>query len=276
MRRIGLHVQVDDTLVNVSKKADRLGIDSFQCFLCLKTEGRLIPFSEEDIHEFVTTKRKNYKELYLHSSYWVNLSDVKRSRHPLLKREIDLAKRLKFDAVVLHSGSSKNAKNKQEAIKALARSVNWLLENNQGLQVILENVAHGGNAVGNDLHDFKQLLTMIEQPEKLFFCIDVAHAYLYGYDIVDPEKRERFIELVDSFLGWDRVALIHLNDTQEKVGSRIDQHYNVGEGSIGDEALKAFVLHPKIRDIPVIMEIPTLPEEQQKRLLEKVRGWHKE
>lgn len=273
MRTIGLHIQVDSTLEELAHKALRLGVTTFQCFLALKTAGRLIPFSEKDISQFIKLRKEHFGKLYLHSSYWVNLSDTKRTEHYLLERELALAKRLEFTDIVLHSGSSKNAKNKQDAINALAHSVNWLLEHNQGLTVILENVAHGGNAVGNDLCDFKKLLKQVDQPKRLKFCIDVAHAYLFGYDISNDDGQKQFIELVDDIMGWEQVALIHLNDTQEKSGSKIDKHHSVGDGSIGDKALKSFIMHPQIIDIPIIIEVPTFSEEQQQNMVKKVKRW---
>ncbi len=276
MRKIGLHLQVDGSLTSVAREAMKLHLKIFQCFLAKKTVGRVMKFELDDIREFVSLRRRYFDQLYLHSSYWVNLCDADRDRHPLLEKELSLAQRLEFTHVVLHPGSWRGAKNKKDGIDALALSVNRLLSADHGLKVVLENVAHGGKAVGNDLRDFRMLLKKIDKPEKLKFCIDVAHAYLFGYDIAHQEGREQFIQLVDDIMGWENVELIHLNDTKESLGSMIDQHYSVGDGSIGDQALKSFIFDPKIKDIPLIMEVPMLSREQQKNLLEKVRSWHSE
>ena len=276
MRHIGLHLHIDDTLVALAQKATRLNLNFFQCFLALRTEGRLIPFTDQDIEQFIVLRRKHFGNLYLHSSYWVNLADTQRTHHPLLEKEFELAKKLEFSHVVFHAGSAKGARNKQDAIDALARTLNKVLAKENDLQILLENTAHGGNAVGSDLNDFRKLLKKIEQPEKLKFCIDVAHAYLYGYDMVTEKGRKNFMALVEDIFGWSNVHLIHLNDTKEALGSKIDQHWPTGEGTIGDKALKTFVLQPEVIDIPVLLEVPMLSEEKQKQLLEKVAGWYKE
>ena len=47
--------------------------------------------------------------------------------------------------------------------------------------------------------------------------------------------------------------------------SRKDEHAHIGLGEIGEEGFKVFVTHPKIRDLPLILETPA----------DKTRG-HKE
>lgn len=274
MKHIGLHLHIDSTLEALAQKAIRLDLRFFQCFLALRTEGRMIPFTDEDIEQFLVFRKKYFGNLYLHSSYWVNLADTQRTYHPLLEKEFELAKKLEFTHVVFHGGSAKGAWSKKDAIDALARTLNGLLAKEHNLQILLENTAHGGNAVGSDLNDFRLLLKKIEQPEKLKFCIDIVHAYLFGYDVVTQKGRKNFMALVEDVFGWDNVHLIHLNDTKEALGSKIDQHWPTGEGTIGDEALKKFILQPEVIDIPVLLEVPMLSEEKQKKLLEKVSSWY--
>lgn len=269
-------MQIDDTLVSLAEKAIRLNLSYFQCFLAQKAVSRVFKFTQDDIAAFLELRKKYFKNIYLHSSYFVNLADATRTYHPLLERELKLAQQLAFSHILFHAGSAAGARSKEKSIDALARILNDLLARDHGLKIILENTAHGGNAVGSDLKDFRALLKKIERPEKLKFCIDVGHAFLFGYDVVTESGQKQFINMVDDILGWNNVVLIHLNDTKEQIGARIDKHWATGEGTIGDEALKRFVLHPKIINIPVLLEVPTLPEEKQKQLLEKVAGWYPE
>lgn len=274
MRDIGLHLQIHSTLAELVDQADRFGLRIFQCFLARRQVGELLPFAQADIEQFTAIRKERFGNLYLHSSYWVNLADTTRRYHPLLEQELALAHRLGFTHVVAHAGSGKGARNKDAMFDALAFSVDRLLNNEHGLTIVLENTAHGGKSVGSDLRDMRTLLTLLGHPEKLRFCIDIAHAHLFGYGVATEAGQDQFMEQVENSMGWNNVALIHLNDSKEKCGSRIDQHYSVGDGQIGDAMLKRFIFHPSIEKIPVIMEVPMLPEEEQQKLLEKVRGWH--
>src|SRR5207244_2099203 len=113
-----------------------------------------------------------------------------------------------------------------------------------------------------------------DDPDKIVFCIDTAHAYSYGYNLVDLESQKQFIHLIEECIGFKRVVLIHLNDTQEKLGSYIDKHALLGEGKIGLEPLKHFILHPHIINIPLILELPIVSEEEELTLLHKVAQWY--
>ncbi|HML19250.1 MAG TPA: endonuclease IV, partial [Candidatus Dependentiae bacterium] len=78
----------------------------------------------------------------------------------------------------------------------------------------------------------------------------------------------------DDSIGIKNISLLHLNDTNQPCGSRIDKHALIGEGEIGEEALKQFVLDERLSHIPIILELPVLPEEQEDAMLQKIRTWH--
>jgi deoxyribonuclease-4 len=192
----------------------------------------------------------------------------------VLQRELELAKRLEFTHMILHSGSTKGVKFREEGITIIANVLNRVLKRENDITIVLENTAHGGMAVGSDLHDFSRLLAKLDQPDKVKFCIDTAHAYAYGYDLATQKGQADFINVLEKTIGVSRIALIHLNDTGEKLGSRIDRHSILGEGLLGDDALKSFIFHPKLQDIPVLMELPVVSEEIELEMLRKVRSWH--
>ena len=126
MRKVGLHLRVETTLVDVIERALRLHVDFFQCFLTLKTAGRVLPLNSSDIKEFVFLRRKYFKDIYLHVSYWVNLSSIEYNPHKLLKRELALAKKLEFTHVIFHPGSAKGTRDVNVGIDALAKMINDL------------------------------------------------------------------------------------------------------------------------------------------------------
>jgi len=276
LRQLGLHLRIETTLVALIERALELELDFFQCFLTLKTAGRVLTVSQTDMDLFLALRRKYFTDIYLHVSYWVNLSSVKYNPHLLFKKEIELARRLEFTHVILHPGSAKGAKDRTKGIDALARILNHLVEHVPDLTFTLENVAQGPPCIGGNINDFRLLLEKLDQPERVDFCIDTGHAYSHGYDLSNINYQETFLDLVDEKISLERVALIHLNDTGEKLGAKIDRHKPLGKGKIGLDALKRFVLHPRIKDKPVLLEPPMMPEDQVEQELEMVRGWIKE
>ena len=285
MRKLGLHLRLDTSLVDLVKKAKDLEIDFFQCFLTQKTEGRILPLDSQDIEDFVELRRESFKDSYLHISYWVNLSSVKNNEHRLLAKELALVKKLEFTHIVIHPGSAKGEKRLSKGIDALAGMINSLIKNGpdsssesangKNFTFVIENVAQKFPCIGGDISHFRLLLEKLDNPDKIKFCIDTAHAFSYGYDLADFKKQDEFVDFIDSQVGLNRVCLIHLNDNIGACGSHIDTHCALGEGKIGLEALKRFAQQPKLQNIPVLLEPPMMSDEQLRKELELVRSWIK-
>lgn len=271
MRSLGLHLRYEKSLLEMANLAVSMGLDFFQCFLTLKTEGKTFIFDNNDMKEFLNLRRTHFKNLFMHSSYWVNLSSVKVAEHKLFARELYLVKKLEFTHVIIHPGSSKGAKKVVNGIDALARVINNLVKIEQDITLVLENVAQSKPSVGGDIEHFKILLEKLDNHERVKFCIDTAHAYAYGYDIKSESGQDEFLRNFDTKVGLDKICLIHLNDNAEKQGSHFDVHARLGDGKIGLEALGRFAKHEKLKGIPVLTEPPVMSENDLRAEFDKLR-----
>lgn len=295
MRKLGLHLRYETSLVDMLEKAKNLNLDFFQCFLTMKTEGRILSLDTCDIEDFVRLRRDLFKDLFLHISYWVNMSSINDNPHRLLAKELSLARKMEFTHVVIHPGSGKGSKKLSDGLNALAAIINSATKdeqdlisestsgkstvsrdfNGKNLTFVLENVAQKFPCIGGDISHFRLLLEKLDNPDKIKFCIDTAHAFSYGYNLSDFKKQDEFIDFIDAQVGLDKVCLIHLNDNIGACGSHIDTHCALGEGKIGLDALQRFAKHPKLQNIPVLLEPPIMSDEQLKKELELVESWIK-
>lgn len=274
MRKIGLHLRLTTTLSELLEKAERLETPILQCFLITQGENRYAKFSDEEL-EKCKALRKKFDAMYLHASYWVNLAGCRNNGWYAFQRELGLAKKLGFTHIIIHPGSATGCVTKEEGITCLAKALNKALKEEKDIKIVLENTAHARMTVGGHLNDFKELLTQLDEPERVYLCLDTAHAHSFGYDIIDPQNQDIFLEEVDSIIGREKIALVHLNETQEECGSYIDRHAELGKGNIGNEALKRFMNHPVCKDAPVILEIPILKDEtEEKKVLKQVTKWN--
>lgn len=271
--RIGVHIRMRSSLPELLERADYLDLPFFQCFFVPQESGKLIKVTRDGIYEFLKVRRARFEDLFCHISYWVNLSSLGNNGFTQLRREIVFAKRLEFTHFVLHAGTAKGAIDKMQGIDALAAALNCLFRLEQHINIVLENSCHGNLAIGSDITDFQLLLEKIDKPERVHFCIDTAHAYVYGYDIANLQEQEKFIQLLETTIGIERIKLIHLNDTTEKLGSRIDRHAVIGNGYLGEYALRHFVMHPQLEHIPLLLELPELSMQEELLILNKVREW---
>ena len=272
MSRVGLHIRIEDSLHAAALRAAAMQLPFFQCFLVKQGYPRLLEFDQRQIDAFLALRHNSFGPLYLHCSYWTNLADQS-VHHYVFEKELALAHQLEFTHLVLHPGSIKGARNKLDALNSLAQALNKVIKKNPNLTVIIENTAHAGLSLGGDIGDLQLIKERIEKPEKIAFCIDTAHAYCYGYDLADQKGQTNFIARLESTIGIDSIALIHLNDSQEKCGSRIDKHAVPGQGYIGEQALKNFINCPQFKNKPIIMELPILTQAQEEAALVTVRSW---
>jgi deoxyribonuclease-4 len=75
-----------------------------------------------------------------------------------------------------------------------------------------------------------------------------------GYDIVN--NLDGVLDEFDKVVGLDRLKAIHLNDSMNSLDSHKDRHAKIGEGQIGLDALVRVINHPKLRELPFILETP--------------------
>lgn len=272
-QRVGAHIRMRSRLQELIERAEALNLPFFQCFFVPQETGKLIEIVSDDVRQFLKFRRARCNDLYCHASYWVNLSSLRNNGYAQLQREVYYAKRLEFTHLVLHAGSARGALDKNEGIDALALALNDLFRQERDIIILLENTCHSNLAIGSDIFDFQQLLEKLDWPERIGFCIDTAHAYSYGYDIAHGQGQANFIDVLEKAIGIERIKLIHLNDTMEKLGSFIDRHGVIGQGTIGEDALKRFAKHSLLQDIPLLIESPELSLQQELLVLEKVREW---
>ncbi len=273
MAKVGLHLRIKSTMKELIERALRLELPFFQSFLIHQKSKAYITCTKELI-TLCSLQGDCFDRRYVHGSYFINLASSYRQR--ILKKEIELAKRLSFTHVVFHPGAMTDVVEREIGIDRIAKTLDTILKRENDLIIVLENSAHAQKSLGGSLEELALIRSKLEHPEKVQFCLDTAHAYVFGYNIQDDESRHKFIEQAATLLGKESLALIHLNDTQESLGSRIDRHCIVGQGCLGKDVLKKFITHPLLKDVPIILELPELSEEKESKLLKEVQLWCKE
>jgi deoxyribonuclease IV len=250
LKKVGLHIRIENQINEAIEKALEYKLPTFQCFL-VNSYGKYINPTQEEINSFVK-KRDSFDKLFIHSSFWINLANSKSYNLRLMKKELELAKKLKFTHVVIHPGSAKEYETKEPGINLLAKRLNKILKDEKEITILLENTAHGKKTIGNDFQDLKKIQEKVDY--QLKFCLDTAHAYAFGYDL--KKDLDNFLKMVDETIGIKNIELLHLNESAEALGSEKDKHTVPGQGKIGIPALTKILKHPKLKNVPAIIELP--------------------
>lgn len=279
---LGLHLRLDKTLHALTEDAKKLHVKTLQFFLTPSPKKGYLSFSNQEQKNFLALNLSLNGNVFVHSSYWINPASGKDLTFyiskSLLQKEMNLAKRLAIPYLVLHPGSATDFKKKsqdplckQSGLERVASLLNTVLKKETFLTILLENTAHANRSIGSDLNDFIKLKEMLNHPEKVQFCLDLAHAFSYGYNLFNLDA---FLHTVDQTMGLSSLKLIHFNDSAELCGSRKDKHALPGEGYIGRDLLKKYLIHPKLQIIPKIIELPNLPVETIHTIYNSIIAWY--
>jgi deoxyribonuclease-4 len=256
---LGANVSVAKTgLLAAVEETIRYSANTFMIYTRSNRGGKARPITEFHRDEGLQLMAEHgIVDPVVHLSYLVNLASPKESTWEygvsVLKEEIERVEYLGFRYIVMHPGSHVG-EGEAYAIRRIVEALDSILTGEERLTLCLETMAGDGSKVGNSLEEIAEIISRVKHPEKLGVCIDTCHNYSYGYDIVNDF--DGFLKHFDDVIGLDRLKVAHINDSKTPFGSRKDRHANIGEGSIGLEALHRIVHHEVLRGIPQILETP--------------------
>ena len=124
--------------------------------------------------------------------------------------------------------------------------------------------------MGSSLEDVESILSRIENKKRVGICFDTCHAFAAGYDLVSRGAVENTLQLLDEVIGFEKLKLVHLNDSKGGLGSRVDRHEHIGLGKIGERGFKN-ILKSKLRSLSLILETPIDDRRDDIGNLKKVR-----
>jgi deoxyribonuclease-4 len=279
--KLGVHVSVAGGVDKAVDRAVDFGCNTFQIFVSNPRGWKPTVISEDDV--------KTFKEKYssakiqnavAHSIYLINLASPnsylrEQSIESLISGLIN-TDRLGLSGLVTHIGSHQGD-GIDVGIERVVGSINEVLAscNTVNTYLLLENTAGAGNLIGTTFTEIGKIIREVNC-EKVGICLDTAHAFESGYNLDTAEGLDYLIDEIETQIGIDKLKAIHLNDSMTEKGSNRDRHENYGQGFLGFEALDRIINHPKLKDIPFIMETPDVKEQNDiTKLVSQVRSRRK-
>lgn len=264
---LGVHVSIEGKLYEAVERANDLGCNIMQIFSRNPQQWREKFLEPEAIAEF-NLRRDKYRisPLFIHIPYLINLASPNPKLYAVsidaYVEDILEAGLLKADYIVTHMGSHKDT-TEEAGIKRLVNALNTIIEKTKNCPVgiLLENTSGSGSWLGYKFSHQREIIKGIKHKECVGLCFDTAHAYLAGYDISTKDGLQDTLDEIDKMVGLDLIKLIHLNDARGELDSRHDRHDHIGKGGIGLEGIKRIINHPKLRNLPFILETPKKSKE---------------
>jgi len=195
-----------------------------------------------------------------HDSYLINLSSPDRKLWRMSQRsfqaELVRCAALGLDFLVTHPGNATDG-DLDAGLERNALGVTESLRAVEGqTRVLLELTAGTGTTVGATFENLRTIIDRIDEEvrDRVGVCIDTCHAFSAGYHLVDDY--EGVWEAFDRTLGFDRLGLLHLNDSKHPFDSRKDRHEGIGMGTLGLEPFRRIVNDDRLRSVPKVLETP--------------------
>lgn len=262
MLKIGSHVSMNgkEMMLGSVKEALSYGATTFMFYTGAPQNTVRKPVDQLRIDEAKELMKENnidMDDIVIHAPYIINLANtVKPETFDLavrfLKQEIERCEAIGASRLVLHPGSHVKAGD-EAGLQQIVKGLNMVLKPDQKVRIALETMAGKGSELGRDFDQLQYIIENVEHNELLGVCIDTCHMHDAGYDLT------RFDEMLDEFdkkIGINRILVVHVNDSKNVMGAHKDRHENIGYGYIGFEVLNKIVHHPKLKDVPKILETP--------------------
>lgn len=263
MKYIGAHVSVAGGVSGAPVSAAAIGAKAFALFTGSSNRWVSKAIPEKEVEKFKTNCVElgfSPDNILPHDNFLINLGSpdedkLTKSRQSFFD-EMKRCMQLGLTMLNFHPGSHMNILSENECLDRIAESINLILDKTEGVTAVLENVAGQGSNLGWNFHQLARIIDHVEDKSRIGVCIDTCHAYSAGYDLASDDGYDMAWKEFDDIIGSGYLKAIHLNDDKRELGSRIDRHASIGEGTLGMDFFRRLINDPRFDGIPIILETP--------------------
>jgi deoxyribonuclease IV len=259
---LGAHMSIAGGVHMAIERARSIECTAMQMFVKNNMQWFARPLTGEETRTFLEDRqRSELLSIFAHANYLINLAATNGQFHAnsirSLSEELVRADQLELPFLVLHPGAHLGA-GEEAGLEKIVQSIDRVLSGLPKIKtrIAMETTAGQGSCLGNKFEHLEYIISRVREPERLCVCLDTAHVFASGYEIISETSiRETFREF-DRVIGLDRLAAIHLNDSKTACGSRVDRHEHIGKGKIGLPAFRFIMGDRRFREIPKVLETP--------------------
>ena len=263
MKYLGAHVSAAGGVSNAPKNAGKINANAFALFSRNQRQWTSPPLKEEEITAFKAALADSGiqpEHILPHDSYLINLGNPDpEKRGKSLKAFIEEARRcealgLKF--LNFHPGSHLREIEEEECLKLIAGELKTAAQETESIIFVAENTAGQGSNLGYRFEHLARIGELLGNDSRYGVCLDTCHTFAAGYDLKTDTGYIKTMEEFDRIVGFAFLKGMHLNDSKGDIGSRLDRHQPLGEGTLGLEPFKRMMQDPRLDNIPLILETP--------------------
>ena len=263
-KRIGVHVGTSGGCWTAVKRAADAGANTFQIFSSSPRTWKCAPVKAEDAQKMRDELAANdVGPLVIHASYLINLCSqtetVRANSIRAFRAEVERALALDARFLVLHPGSWKGLTRDQGlrlAAQGIEKAIDGLAWQDADFRVLIENTAGAEFSLGGSFEQVAELVDTLKPCAPVGVCLDTCHTHVAGYDLVSTEGYEATLAQIATTMGTDAVRVWHCNDAKAPMGSKLDRHEHIGEGTIGAGMFRRLLHDQRFVHAAFIAETP--------------------
>jgi len=257
---IGGHVSTAGGLVKAHERGVERGCDAIQVFNQSPRMWRPTTWKPNDVEAFLELMDDGpIKSVATHAVYLINPGtkdkEMRKKSLASLTHSLRMGDAIGADGVVVHPGS-RLKEPLDEALGRVGEMVREALAESDRCPLLLENTAGAGGTLGRTFAELYDVVRRAGGSKRIGICLDSCHMLASGFDIRDDAALAAVIDDCVAEFGLERLACIHVNDTQTPLGSNRDRHAPLGDGELGDKGCSAFLSEPRFEKLPAFFEGP--------------------
>ena len=240
---LGAHVSTQGGVSRAPERGVAIGATAIQVFTKTPNQWRESVVRDGDVAAFrAALAASGIRAVVSHDSYLINLASPDEALYErsvaAFRGELVRCRALGIPWVVSHPGNYID--DQAAGLERNARGYTSCLDQVPGeVGVLIEGTAGAGTALGSRFEELAALRHALPAAlrARVAFCLDTAHLHAAGYDVT--AGLEGVWERFDRVVGLSLLKCLHLNDSKGGLGSRLDRHQWIGEGTIGPEPFRA-------------------------------------
>jgi deoxyribonuclease-4 len=259
---LGAHMSISGGLHLAIDRAVTAGCSVVQIFTRNSNQWKGKPVSDADAALFRTKfAASGLHEVISHDIYLINLAsppgEMRDKSLTAFRDELETCARLGINKVVMHPGSHL-ADSPQSGLARVVEAFDQLFNEVPQFEgrVLIETTAGQGSNLGRTFEELGAIIGSSQCPEKFGVCFDTCHTFAAGYNTATEEGYRDTMEQFDRLIGLDRLHCFHLNDSKKGLGSRVDRHDHIGQGTLGLNPFRFILNDPRFTTVPKILETP--------------------
>jgi deoxyribonuclease-4 len=263
-KRIGVHVSTSGGAWTAIQRAVDAGANTCQIFSSSPRTWKSGTVRPADAKKMRRQRAEfDVNPLVIHASFLINVcsqtESVRNSSVDAFSAEVQQALALGAEYLVLHPGSWKGLTRDEGlrlAAQSIERAVDGLPWQGKDFKILIENMPGAEFSLGSTFEQVAELVERLKPCAPVAVCLDTCHCHVAGYDLVSAEGYEATMKLVGETMGFEAVRVWHCNDAKAAMGSKLDRHEHIGEGTMGTEPFRRLLHDERFAHAAFIAETP--------------------